>query len=78
MRSVDKLIDEQKQKRKSPAPDDDGPDEVEIMMDFPPMEAINLMGSVFDRDVAKKRGGINTAPSVFSKGAVFHVNPEDE
>jgi len=80
MRMVDRLLDEQKKKGQKKQNDwkTQDPDEVEIMMEKPIMEPINAAASVFDRGVEKAQGGINTAPSVFERKALFHVTPREE
>lgn len=80
MRSIEKLIDEQKKKEKNnkTAVENEEPDELEATMQWSAAKPINSAVSMFDRNLEKNRGGINTAPSVFDKGAVFHVSGEDE
>lgn len=74
MRTLDRLLDQKKrrdQKKNSAAQE---PDEVEIMLELPALESLNAAASVFDRDAGKAFVGINTAPSVFDKKALFHVD----
>ena len=72
MRSVDRLEQQKRikrQKRNIPPPDE----ETEEEMDFPQFVPLNKTKSAFDGDAGKTFGGINSAPSVFDKGAVFHT-----
>lgn len=62
----------QQEKRRRLEPEE--PDEVEIEMELPRYEPINAAKSVFDDGLEKRFGGINTAPSVFDRSAVFRTN----
>lgn len=74
MRQVDRL-EQQRQlrqrKREIPPPDE----EMEEEMERPRFAPLNHRESVFAREAEKNFGGINTAPSVFTKTAVFSDMP---
>ncbi|MPM42679.1 hypothetical protein SDC9_89348 [bioreactor metagenome] len=80
MRHTDKLLEKQKQneREKKTEAENRWPDEVELLEERPALPSINTAGSVFDRRTAKRFGGINTAPSVFERGAVFHTRTGEE
>jgi hypothetical protein len=69
------LKPEEKKKKQAPAQDE--PDELDDYMEMPSHEPLNTAASVFDAGINKKTGGINTAPSVFDKSAVFKVTKSD-
>lgn len=72
MRSLDRLEQQKRMKRQKkniPPPDE----ETEEEMNFPKFVPLNRAKSAFDDDSGKTFGGINTAPSVFDRGAVFHT-----
>lgn len=74
MRSVDRLeknrrMEEQKRRQRPP----ELPDEMEEEMEFPPYQSLDRQKNVFDRDMEKRWGGINTELSVFDKKAVFRT-----
>lgn len=70
MRNVDRL-EQQRQlrqkKRELPSPDEETEEEIKM----PRFVPLNKGKSAFDTGADKIFGGINTAPSVFSKTAVF-------
>ena len=68
--SLDKRIEEQNQKKNKPKTDDE-PDDMDILLERQRMTALNMQKSVFDTDTGNNTPGINTAPSVFEKTAVF-------
>jgi hypothetical protein len=59
--------------------DNDTPEEIEIKIERPVMEAsLDRMGSVFNETARKNFGGINSASSVFAKGTQFQATPLKE
>lgn len=70
--SLDKRIEEQNKKKNQPMADDE-PDDMDIQLERERMQALNRQKSVFDTDSGNNTPGINTAPSVFDKTAVFHT-----
>lgn len=70
--SLDKRIEEQNKKKNQPKADDE-PDDMDIQLERERMQALNRQKSVFDTDTGNNTPGINTAPSVFDKTAVFHT-----
>ena len=79
MRSLERLIGEQKRKeQQKKAPQLQEPDEVEIMMERPLSESLDTASGIYDKDMEKRFGGINTAPSVFDKKTLFRVPPEEK
>lgn len=78
-RSIDTMIRDKKQqqeRRRRLTPEE--PDEVEIELELPRYEPLNAAKSVFDEGLEKRFGGINTAPSVFDRTAVFHTKKENQ
>lgn len=76
-RSIDTMIlDKKKQQEQRRRSMPEEPDEVEIEMELPRYEPINAAKSVFDEGLEKRFGGINTAPSVFDRSAVFRTKKE--
>ena len=69
---LDKRIEEQNKKKNKPIIDDE-PDDMDILLERERMLALNKNKSIFDTDSGNKTSGINTAPSVFEKTAVFHT-----
>ena len=72
MRSVDRLEQQKRikrQKKNLPPPDE----EMEEEMECPRFIPLNERKSVFDSGAGKTFGGINSAPSVFDRKAVFHT-----
>ena len=72
MRSIDRLEQQRRMKRRKqnmPPPDD----EMEEEMDRPRPMFLNRNKSAFDTGTGNGRDGINTAPSVFDRQAVFHT-----
>ena len=72
MRSIDRLeknrrIEQQRRRRRM----DEEPEDMEEELPHPPYVALDRAKSVFDRGADKRWGGINTAPSVFDRQAVF-------
>lgn len=61
-------------KKHPPAPPDD---EMEDELAFAPFAPLDTAVSIYDRGCGKRFGGINTAPSVFDRKALFHSKPED-
>lgn len=70
--SLDKRIEEQNKKKNQPKADDE-PDDMDIQLERERMQALNRQKSVFDTDSGNNTPGINTAPSLFDKTAVFHT-----
>lgn len=73
-RNLDRMMDvkkKQREDRRRLPPEE--PDEVEISMELPLHQPLNTAKSVFDEGLEKRFGGINTAPSVFDRSAVFHT-----
>lgn len=71
MRTVERLEKQRKlrqHKRNLPPPDEETEEELER----PSFVPLNQNKSMFDSGADKTFGGINTAPSIFSKTAVFH------
>ncbi len=78
-RSIDTMIRDKKQqqeRRRRLTPEE--PDEVEIELELPRYEPLNAAKSVFDEGLEKRFGGINTAPSVFDRTAVFRTKKENK
>ena len=78
-RSIDTMIRDKKQqqeRRRRLTPEE--PDEVEIELELPRYEPLNAAKSVFDEGREKRFGGINTAPSVFDRTAVFRTKKENK
>lgn len=72
-RALDKRIEKQNmQKRKLGK--DYGPEDMELEMERAPQLSLNKQKSVFDTEGGNCTPGINTAPSIFDKTAVFHVD----
>lgn len=72
MRSVDRLEQQRRLKREKravPPPDE----ETEEEMELPRFAPLNLRKDVFDGSAERTFGGVNTAPSVFDRKAVFHT-----
>lgn len=72
MRSVDRLEQQKRLKRQRdrlPPPDE----ETEEELDRPRFVPLNQAKSAFENGVGKAFGGINTAPSAFERGTVFHT-----
>ena len=72
MRSVDRLEQQKRirqRKRNLPPPDE----EMEEELERPRFVPLNAAKSAFDHDAAQTFGGINSAPSVFDRKAVFHT-----
>lgn len=72
MRSIDRLEQQRrvkKQKKNLPPPDE----EMEEEMDRPAFLFLNRNKSAFDSGTGNGQGGINNAPSVFDRQAVFHT-----
>lgn len=72
MRSVDRLEQQKRirqRKRNLPPPDE----ELEEELEQPRFVPLNTAKSVFDSDAARTFGGIDTAPSVFDRKALFHT-----
>jgi hypothetical protein len=55
----------------------DDPTDIENHMEKPGSEDINIEKNVFDRKHASDFGGINTHESVFARGTLFHVTPDE-
>lgn len=72
MRSVDRLEQQKRLKRQKqnlPPPDE----ETEEELDRPRFVPLDRTKSAFENGTDKTFGGINTAPSVFERGTVFHT-----
>ena len=72
MRSIDRLEQQRRMKRRKnniPPPED----EMEEEMDRPRPFFLNKNRSAFDTGTGNGQGGINTAPSVFDRQAVFRT-----
>ena len=70
MRSIDRLEQQRRvkqQKRNLPPPDE----EIEAELELPRFVPLNQSKSTFDSGTERTFGGINTAPSVFSRTALF-------
>lgn len=68
---LDQRMEEQrKKKQRQPPPPDD---EMEEELERPAFVPLNKSKSVFDTAQGNRTGGINTAPSVFDRQAVFHT-----
>ena len=76
MRSVDRLEKNRREEARRRAARE-VPEELETEMQFPPVEALDRARSVFDRGLEKRWGGINTAPSVFDRQAVFRTKKDE-
>ncbi|MCL1806947.1 MAG: hypothetical protein FWG31_04520 [Oscillospiraceae bacterium] len=63
----------QEPKKKRP-PDED--EETDLTLDLPAFLPLDTAGNIFDRDAAKRFGGINTDPSVFDRQALFTIKTE--
>lgn len=75
MRSLERLEQQKRikrQKRSVPPPDE----ETEEEQDYPRPLPLNKARSAFDSGADGTFGGINSAPSVFDKSAVFHTEGE--
>lgn len=73
MRSVDRLEQQKRLKRQKqslPPPDEETEEELERPCFLP----LNRMKTTFDSGSEKTFGGINSAPSVFDRKAVFRTN----
>jgi hypothetical protein len=51
--------------------------EIDIRVEKPIPKPIDKAADVFDREAKRYAGGINTAPSVFSREALFNIAAED-
>jgi hypothetical protein len=73
-------VDEKRNVPKNPAParplPDDGPEDMELSLTREPAAPVNKRGSLFDEEAKRRFGGINTAASVFEKGALFHTETD--
>lgn len=72
MRSLERLEQQKRIKRRKknlPPPDEETEEELEL----PRFVPLNKAKSAFDGGPDRTFGGINSAPSVFDKGAVFHT-----
>lgn len=69
-KTLDNRINEQNKKKNTPKIDNE-PDDMELEETRQPLLALNRQRSVFDTDSGNSTSGINTAPSVFEKTAVF-------
>ncbi len=72
-RDLDRRIDQQNKKKRNP-PTDNEPEDMELWLQRESGSSINTQKSVFDEKLGKD--GINTAPSVFDKFAVFKSQQE--
>ena len=73
-RNLDRMMDvKKKQQDRARRLPPESPDEVEVEMELPHYASLNTSKSVFDEGLEKRFGGINTAPSVFDRSAVFHT-----
>lgn len=73
MRSLERLEQQKRikrQKKNLPPPDEETEEELEL----PRFVPLNKAKSAFDGGADRIFGGINSAPSVFDKGAVFHTD----
>lgn len=73
MRSLERLEQQKRikrQKKNLPPPDEETEEELEL----PRFVPLNKVKSAFDGGADRTFGGINSAPSVFDKGAVFHTD----
>lgn len=72
MRSLERLEQQKRMKRQKknlPPPGEETEEELE----FPKFVPLNKAKSAFDGGADKTFGGINSAPSVFDRGAAFHT-----
>lgn len=72
---VDEELEKQqkeKQKKKAADPDDEDA-EIDIREEKEIPRPINKQKSIFDMADGRGASGINTAPSIFEKTAVFHI-----
>ena len=73
-RNLDRMMDvKKKQQDRARRLPPESPDEVEVEMELPHYAPLNTSKSFFDEGLEKRFGGINTAPSVFDRSAVFHT-----
>lgn len=68
-RMLDERMEKKRKVKPLPTPDEETEDELER----PAPIFLNRQESVFDRSSLNGSSGINTAPSVFEKTAVFHT-----
>ena len=67
-KDLDRRIDQQNKKKRT-LPIDEEPEDMELWLQRETGNSINTQKSVFDEKFG--RDGINTAPSVFDKFAIF-------
>lgn len=72
MRSIERLEQNRRINTRKPTPPPDSETEEELM--HRPFEPLNKAASIYDRDKERRFGGINTAPSIFDRGATFHTD----
>ena len=70
MRSLERL---EQQKQNVPPPDEETEEELER----PRFVPLNKAKDTFDDGAVKTFGGLNTAPSVFDRTAVFHTRSDN-
>ena len=71
MRTIDRLEQQRRMKRRNNQPPPD--EEMEEEMERPRPTFLNKNKSAFDNASGNAQGGINTAPSVFDRHAVFRT-----
>jgi hypothetical protein len=64
--------------KNKPEPDQNEEEEIDIRIEKPREELLNLTSSVFDGGIKKRFGGINTDSSIFEKGVLFNTNNDNE
>lgn len=72
---LDQRMQEQNKKKNNPRPNDD--EETDMEMERAMRQALNKQRSVFDNDEGNRQGGINTAPSIFDRKAVFRISDNE-
>ena len=77
MRSVDRLEQQRRMKRQRKQNLPVAEEELEEEMERPHPMFLNRNKSVFDTGAGNGQDGINTAPSVFDRQAVFRVQRSD-
>lgn len=79
MRIVDRELEKNQKQRQNDAARriaGEEPEDMELTIPAPPLQALNRTAGVFDESAKKMWSGINTAPSVFERGAVFRTGED--
>ncbi|MEG0780363.1 MAG: hypothetical protein RR426_07130 [Oscillospiraceae bacterium] len=71
--TLDQRIETQNKKKNLPREDPD--EEMDLELERERNFLLNRQKSIFDQAAGKREDGINTAPSIFDKTAVFHTQP---